>query len=86
MADVVDSMTGLIPVVVTGGIIKTFSDSMLSKQGQASSPTKISRKEVVKLVGAKNANLVKKNTRLKLTQGNQEIFYRDGKYWIVGVM
>lgn len=86
MATVVDTMTGLIPVAMAGGIALGVSKAFLeiptnsSKKQQAFS--EIDKSEVVKAVGSAKANVLKKNPGKQFQWGDDVFMYQDGTYFI----
>ena len=79
-----DSMTGLIPMVVGAGVVMKITDTMLGPQSQAaqsqkrvqrktskrSGEMKINKNAISRAAGKQNAQLKKANKPVKLGSGN----------------
>ena len=71
-----DSMTGLIPMVVGAGVVMKITDTMLGPQSQVGrsqkrrSNMKINKTSIQRAAGKQNAQLKKANKPVKLGAGN----------------
>jgi len=81
-----DGMTGLIPLVIVGGVVMKITDTMLGPKSQAaqsqkrvqkkapkrSGKMKINKTSIAKAAGKQHAQLMKAAQPVKMTKGNSD--------------
>ncbi len=90
--NVVDSLTGLIPIALVGGLTLGLTQKALNmfpspggskkEGGKEQKWNSLTRKEVVELLGQNKTNLLKKNEGKEYRWGSDTFVYEKGEYYI----